>query len=163
MRKKLRKSKEKKEKKEEYEVSIEKINLQDEKIIVFEKIPNTNYYKPLNKNALDYLKNQYKKYQKEKLFKIEYTVIDEKEAALKKFATNLIGKFLNETPTKDKGVIKLSPEILVYINSKELIPLNSNAEENQKYLNKLVTQSPIYCKEAWININEDFEGYYTLI
>ncbi len=149
---------------EKLENPIEKVNLKDEKILVFEKIPNTDYYKPLNKNALNYLKKEYEKYREEKLSNIEYTIVDEKEATLKKFETNLIGKFLGELRVKNKGLIKITDNILVYLNTKgEPTPLDSKAEEKQEYLSKLVTQSPAYCKEAWLKINNDFKTYFTLI
>lgn len=151
-----------KKKKKKQEIRVEKINLQDETITVFEKINESNYYKPLNQNALDYLKNEYEKYQKDELHTIEYTIIDENEAFMKKFEINLIKKLLNEIEIKNKGLVKITPNILVYI-TEDLTPLNSNAEENQKYLTKLITQSPIYCEEAWLNINKNFESYFTLI
>ena len=149
--------------KKKSENRLGKVNLKDETVLIFKKINERNYYQPLNNNALNYLKKEYAKYRKNKLIDIEYTIIDKEEATKMKFQLNLIPKLLDEIKIKKRGLVKITDDILLYINNKDLTPLTNNSEEKKKYINKLVTQPPIYCEDAWLQLNKKSEEYFSVL
>ena len=56
---------------------IKKVNIKDPRILIFRRFDYKeleNYYYPINKNALIYLKLKYKQYKKDQLRTIEYTI-----------------------------------------------------------------------------------------
>ena len=139
---------------------LKKVNLKDKNILVFEETIKSNYFKPINTNALNYLKKFYKKYRENEAHDIEYTVVDIDERTERKYQLNLLRKFLDEIKVKDKGLVKINEDMLVYtIIDKKLTPLNTKSEVNKDNLKNLVTVSPIYIEDVWIDINKKFAKY----
>ncbi len=150
--------------KKETKNHIDKVNIKDKKILIFEKIGNTDYYKPINEKALNYLKTKYKEYQEEALYDLEYREFDKKELTKQKYDINLVGKFLDNLKIETKGLKKVTNTLPVYLNTRgEPTPINENSEEKQEEIIKLVLQPATEIKDIWLKIDSSFKKDFELI
>ncbi len=142
---------------------IKKVNIKDPRILIFRRFDYKeleNYYYPINKNALIYLKLKYKQYKKDQLRTIEYTIFDEDEKANLTYQVNLIGVLLEKIQIQKKGVLEVDDKLLIYFNTEgEPTAINENSEKNQEKLAKLVTTLPETSKEAWEKLDVNINSY----
>jgi hypothetical protein len=145
---------------------IKQVNVKDPRILIFKKVDfddlknNEEYYYPINKNAYNYLQLKYKEYKKDQLKTIEYTIFNEDEKANLTYQVNLIGVLLEKIKLKKRGVLNVDNDLLIYFNTEgEPTAINTNSEEKQDQLNKLVTKLPEITKDIWKKLETNIEDY----
>lgn len=126
------------------------VEASNQKIVIFKRIPNENFFYPYNKTAIKYCIDTVSSNISKLDENVNYRLLEsqEKHDILNQY--NLLLNLFNDIKIKKNGKIKITQDIMIFDYSNgNLIPLNKNSSINFLNIYQLISNTPKINKNLW--------------
>jgi hypothetical protein len=137
----------------DYEVK-NTVNAKNDRIAIFKRIPNEDYYFPYNPSALAYCLDVTNENFKRIENNINFRLLDSIGQREIRNQYNRLPNLFKQIKIKEKGKIKINNDMLIFEHEKlNLKPLNYNSSYNHINIYELITNTPESNKRLWEKLN----------